>query len=1089
MGFKRVTLFIFTLLLIGEWVKAQTPHFRTYTLQDGLPQTSTYDLLLDQSAHIWVGTQGGVACFNGNSFQVYTQEEGLGGNHVTAIHQGADGQIWVGHRYTGISYLDVVTNTFINIASDTVKQVNSIYQYSKNQLLVGTATGIFLINPSEQKVLWHGLKNENIIKVFNQSGKIGFLSNQGWRILDLTTEQPTASPFVSPSDLGLAGNFRAIDFSSENMAWLITATELVAVKIGENAVDLMKKFSNTDFPNLQNLTALKSATDGSVWVGTLKGASRIIDNRIEDFTTANGLASAQISSITEDHEGQIWLGGNFGNGLSLFLGRYFELINQNLTSNITMAVTKDAEGGLWLATFNELVRYTFTNSSESNIANMEIIPVPNGAGVSSLYQDSRGLIWIGFTGGVASYNLKTKRLKNHTALLPQTNRPVISISEDKNGHIWLSLFRNSCYRLNISGENVNSADRFTTNNGLVSNVIWKIYRDKSGNLWFGSNDNGASKYDGSNFQSFTTAEGFPHNRPAAITEDASGNVWFASIGGGIFSYDGTAYKVYTTKEGIDSNNPYCIQGDNLGNIWIGTNKGLNRLNTANDKVDKYSFEEGFIGMETNQNANYKDKNGNLWFGTVGGVMKCVPAAFKKNKVPPPISLEKVQLFLRDVIQIANQELTYDKNHITFHFTGISYKAPKGVRYQYKLGGFEDSWSPAVISNFATYTSLPSGNYNFQVRAINADNIISDKPVEVSFQITPPIWETNWFRAIALLLLVALAYGLHHLRMKKITQDKVKLELLVEERTKEVVAQKEEIQSYNDSLVEKNAEVLQQKEEILTQRDDILEKAEQLSVFYKESSNQNKKIGQSIRYAERIQKAMLPSEKAITKFFPESFILYNPKDVVSGDSYWIGEIDDITLIAAIDCTGHGVPGAIMTMAANLALSQIVNAEKLWKPNEILSRLHILIRQTLAQAESDIRDGMDLALCAIDQKHKQLYFSGAKRPLLVVENGQLQSLSGDRFSIGGRKTAIEFTEQLLSYNENMLFYLTSDGYQDQFGSLEKRKIGRKRFYKLLKSIAHLPLPEQKIRLQEFIDKWQSAGNEKQIDDQVIVCFRLS
>lgn len=469
-------------------------------------------------------------------------------------------------------------------------------------------------------------------------------------------------------------------------------------------------------------------------------------------------------------------------------------------------------------------------------------------------------------------------------------------------------------------------------------------------------------------------------------------------------------------------------------------------------------------------------------------MKCVPSAFKKNDVPPPISLEKVQLFLRDVIQIANKELTYDKNHITFHFAGISYKDPKGVRYQYKLDGLEDSWSPAVTSNFATYTSLPSGSYNFQVRAINADNTVSDQPLEIAFQITPPFWGTNWFKAFALIVLISLAYGLHNLRMKKIKQDKAKLEQIVKERTKEVVKQKEEIQSYNESLLEKNAEVSQQKEEILAQRDDIIEKANQLSVIYKESSTQNKKIGQSIRYAKRIQQAMLPSEKSINKYIPDNFILYNPKDIVSGDSYWIGRLDDIILIAAIDCTGHGVPGAIMTMAANLALSQIVNAEKLWKPNEVLSRLHVLIRQTLAQDESNSRDGMDLGLCAIDQQNKQLYFAGAKRPLLIVEDGQLQSLHGDRFSIGGQKAEITFTEQQLPYNENMLFYLTSDGYQDQFGSTAKRKMGKKKFYALIKSIAHLPLPEQQTKLQDFIHQWQEAGNEKQLDDQVIVGFRL-
>ncbi|MFT5617829.1 MAG: serine phosphatase RsbU (regulator of sigma subunit) [Arenicella sp.] len=420
---------------------------------------------------------------------------------------------------------------------------------------------------------------------------------------------------------------------------------------------------------------------------------------------------------------------------------------------------------------------------------------------------------------------------------------------------------------------------------------------------------------------------------------------------------------------------------------------------------------------------------------------------------------------------------------------MSYKSPEKLLYEYKLEGFEENWSPAMSANFATYTSLPSGEYKFLARAINSDGVVSVNPIEISFQITPPIWESIWFKILVGLGIIALMYGFHNLRMRKIRQDKAKLEAIVQERTEEIVAQKEEIQSYNDSLVERNAEVSQQKEEILTQRDDILQKAEQLSVFYKDSKEQNKKIGQSIRYAERIQKAMLPSERVVASYVPNNFIYHKPKDVVSGDSYWVGEIQDYTIIAAIDCTGHGVPGAIMTMASNLALSQIVNAEQISKPSEILSRLHVLIRTTLAQEESDIRDGMDLVLCAIDKQNKRIHFAGAKRAFLLVKDGKLESFKTDKHSIGGRSESVDFSDQSIPYDGETTFYLTSDGYQDQFGGSKNRKIGRKRFYSLLEETSLLPLAEQKERLATFIQKWQEEGDEEQIDDQVIIGFILS
>lgn len=227
---------------------------------------------------------------------------------------------------------------------------------------------------------------------------------------------------------------------------------------------------------------------------------------------------------------------------------------------------------------------------------------------------------------------------------------------------------------------------------------------------------------------------------------------------------------------------------------------------------------------------------------------------------------------------------------------------------------------------------------------------------------------------------------------------------------------------------------------------------------------------------------------MASFIPQNFIYYKPKNVVSGDSYWVGEIQNYTIIAAIDCTGHGVPGAIMTMASNLALSQIINAEQISKPSEILSRLHTLIRTTLAQEESDIRDGMDLVLCAIDKQNKQIHFAGAKRPLLLVKDGKLEDLKTDKHSIGGRNESVNFSDQSVSYDENTTFYLTSDGYQDQFGGANRIKVGRKRFYSLLEQTSLLPLAEQKAHLTSFIRQWQEEGDESQIDDQVIIGFRL-
>lgn len=1074
-----------------SFLQAQNPHFRTYTIQEGLPQSSIYSLLLDNQSKLWVGTQGGVTSFDGQIFTTYTQQEGLGDNHVTTVYQDNENQIWVGHRYTGISLKK--GDTFINFAADTIKTVNSILRTNK-QVWVATDTGLFLVDAITGKLISHHFKNNSINQIFIENDEIIVVGTNGLHKLNTTSKTPTLDSLLSPFNLNSqAAVFSDVKFIDKNTLWVATANELFKISLEKaQKATILEKYTVNEIPILNVINSLKLADDKSIWVATNAGAVHIKNKKTEIFTTQNGLAGAQVATIEQDHEGQIWIGTHMGKGLSLFLGRYFEQIKQ-AEDEIVFATTTDNQGGVWTGTLTGAYRYTFTNESQSNIANIEQINVFPNTSITSLYTDSRGLVWIGARGKLASYDPQNKQILDYSKLINiNPNTAIISINEDKKNDIWVSAFKQKCVRLTIEGQKAISAQDFTTNEGLISNAIWKLYKDKKGDLWFGSNDNGLSRYDGTEFYSLTKNEGLPHNRPAAITEDADGNLWFGSIGGGIFRYDGKDFKVYTTKEGIGSDNPYLIAGDALGNIWIGTSDGINCLNPKTDEIIKYSFKDGFTGMETNQNSVFRDKNDNLWFGTINGLMKCNPTLFEKNNTPPPIFLENVQLFLRDTIQISNQELPYDKNYLTFNFIGISYKNPSNLLYQYRLTGLDAEWSPPTNANIATYTSLPDGKYNFEVRAINADGVVSENLATASFIITPAFWNRLWFQILAGIFVCFVVWGGHNLRMRKIKNDKLHLEKIVEIRTEELNAQKEEIVAYNDSLMERNAEVMQQKEEILAQRDDLSLQAEQLSEIYLQADKQHKKIGQSIRYAQRIQQAMLPSERTLLRLLPNNFVYYQPKDVVSGDSYWIGKSNGKILVAGIDCTGHGVPGAIMSMAANSALTQIIEAEGEWQPHKVLSRLHTLIRRNLSQSESNIKDGMDIILCAFDDKdteNKQVYFAGAKRPFIYVQDGKLHSVKGGHNSIGGINKDIEFTLHTLPLESNTTYYLTSDGYQDQFGGSENKKLGRHNFYEMIEKIASQPLDKQQEYFANFIQKWKEEANEEQIDDQLILGFRVS
>ncbi len=250
-------------------------------------------------------------------------------------------------------------------------------------------------------------------------------------------------------------------------------------------------------------------------------------------------------------------------------------------------------------------------------------------------------------------------------------------------------------------------------------------------------------------------------------------------------------------------------------------------------------------------------------------------------------------------------------------------------------------------------------------------------------------------------------------------------------------------------------------------------------------SRNKYITDSINYAKRIQTAILPHESRLTSLFPESFIFFSPKDIVSGDFYWISEINDEIIIAVGDCTGHGVPGAFMSMIGNTLLNEIVNEKRITDPAEILNNLNQGIISELQKDKSGENiDGMDIGLCAINRIGERLKYAGAYRNLIGFSNGDYLEIKGDKKSIGEKKKSLLFSNKELSLKEDMILYLTTDGFVDQHGS-DNNKFGKRRLRELLRDIYNYDIKEQKrILINEFTNH-----KEEQIqrDDVTIVGFK--
>jgi len=288
----------------------------------------------------------------------------------------------------------------------------------------------------------------------------------------------------------------------------------------------------------------------------------------------------------------------------------------------------------------------------------------------------------------------------------------------------------------------------------------------------------------------------------------------------------------------------------------------------------------------------------------------------------------------------------------------------------------------------------------------------------------------------------------------------------------------------------NAEIMQQKEEILTQRDNMERQSQELQKTYHEAKEANSKITGSINYARRIQESMLPDEQALQALIPESFILLRPRDIVSGDYYWFTQLDDGKIVfTAADCTGHGVPGALLTMIGFNLLNEIVQSRHITSPELILRDLHKGVRKALKQEETENRDGMDLAICTWHPETKILEYSGANNPIIVIKDNELHYLRADKQAIGGMQKEQErlFTKQEMKIDQPAMVYTFSDGYADQFGGSDGRKFTIRALKELLLEIHQKPIQEQKEILDVAMIKWKGTKN-KQIDDILIIGMKI-
>jgi ligand-binding sensor domain-containing protein/serine phosphatase RsbU (regulator of sigma subunit) len=1048
------------LCLFWGMAVSQQYHIKSFSTQNGLANSTVNQIFLDSRGYLWFATQGGLSRFDGKKYKSYTSKEGLPGNNITSVCEDSEGDIWVAAFGAGLSRFNGNSFQVFDQKSGLANlSINSIYKDSKDNIWIATAGGVFSYDGKHMQsyTTANGLPCDDFFCVTEDKNHRMWFGSHSKGLVCMDGKKIRV---FNRSDGLTDDNVFCLTNDSKGNLWIGTTSGGVCFFDGTS-------ISQVKIPGLEKafVNAIRQDQRSNMWFATDIGLCKMDGmGHTTLFTEKNGLSSNNLYALCEDYEGNIWVGSN--QGACLFSNETFVTYTdkEGLTNQKITSVLQTSSGSLLIGTDGSGISIR----KGERIEQLKIKELENGK-VISLFEDSQRRVWVGLEAG--GNNLLVLRGKNdsyelekaYTNLAKSQIKTVSKVLEDKTGNIWIATYGSGAFRIN--GDIVT---QYKDSSNVKTQNLFTMFLDKKGNVWFGTFDQGVIKYDphlestGHAFTNYTKKNGLGDNWIWSICEDKNGMLYFGTNENGVTRYDGTSFANISTKQGLPSDLVYALVTDDKNRLWVGTDKGVSRISTDKEfnvlGYKYYGEQEGLRSTEVQQGGFMFGKDGKLWICTTNGLTRYDPKFDYVNSTPPRVVLNGIRLFYQDVdwkkytnnidpvSKLPSElSLTYKDNHLTFDYQALT---NGNVRYMFKLDGLDAGWSPLTTNTQAVYTNIPPGdNYSFQVKAVNSDGFWSADTVSFSFRITPPFWKTWWFFTLCTIVVMGSVIIFIRRRTAKLEEEKRFLEERVEERTVE-------LKGAND----------------------------QLSVAFKD-------IKDSINYAQRIQQAILPLSAEIRKELPDHFIYFKPRDVVSGDFYWFNKKNDKVFIAACDCTGHGVPGAFMSIIGNSLLNEISHESTVSDPAEILNLLRDKIILALKQrsGEQETKDGMDMILCCIDKQNKKLSFAGANNPLYIIRNGELIEFKGNKQPIGVYGDELKpFTSQEFDLQKGDQIYLFSDGYPDQFGGPRGKKFLYTRFKELLLAVSPRSMEQQYTDLDRAFWDWKKDND--QVDDVLVIGIRV-
>lgn len=823
--------------------------FEHLGIEDGLSHPWVKSILLDKEGNLWLGTANGLNMYDGSKITVYrnakTERNSLSNDFINALSLGPEGNIWIGTIGGGLNKYDPKKGAFTTYRSapkvaDALpsENITALLLDSRNQLWIGTSMGLLRYEPDSQTfqrnpLQKYGLTISGMIRDIYEDhrNRLWIASDSG--ILVVQIENSIVKLITSDNSPLPRKPVKSIYEDEQQNIWIGTIGGGILRIIGDSNYQLIDK---TNGLANDRILAISGDQHGKVYFGTEGGGLHVYhlqDDRIEvkkfDPDDQKSLKSNSIHSIYYDsHRAILWIGTYHGgiNFISRWDKKFRHLQMPELSNNYILSLSEDNAGRIHVGTdgggISILDKGVLTKNIKSESSNLL-----NDVVLSS-HIDGEGVQWYGtFQGGLSYKNedqtIFTNLLEGERAL---SDNDVNAIAEDSFGHLWLGTMNGGITRLNKRTGAVQFLKSYAGDSkSITNNFIAKIKQlnDKEMLVLTGVSLD-IIDIESGDATIFNERFGTSISNPKCFFIDSLGRIWVGTDKGLFCVQNGAPTLHFNNTGGLTLNYISSIEQDNSGNLWISTLNGLVKAIGAVYEPKStvfylFTLEDGLPGLDFKANVSLKAKDGSLYFGSNSGLVYFNPDDIWLNPIKPKVTLTEFSLFgdkvdfksmdsMNEPIQYAKKlVLNYDQNIFSFEFTSSNFLLPGKNKFAYMLKGFDQEWSVPSNQNFATYTNIPSGNYEFIVKSANNDGIWADEPTSISLVIIPPWWQLLWVRVLIALLFVIILIIAYRVRVRHYKQNQIVLRQKVEEATQELTNVNKLLEGHIEDLSSKN-ELLQ-----------------------------------------------------------------------------------------------------------------------------------------------------------------------------------------------------------------------------------------------------------------------------------------